>query len=150
MEKQQKIHDTSFRGIQSVELRLPRDALWGLINPNPLWMSYVGGRTTGEDYVDAFFKLSEKLIDTRILSKTDAPVDPEKDGRLIAFCPGRVMFEGFVESQTESFFDGSDCPPPEFWVGQAGEELISFIPNAYISVAQLGVECNVTNTLRWL
>jgi len=150
LEKRQGIHGVTFRSLQSVELKLPREALWRLINPNPLWMSYVGGRTTGEDYIDSFFKLSQDLIDTRAPIKTDAPINPEKDGRLIAFCPGRVMFEGFVKSQTESFFDASDCPPPEFWVGQANGELISFIPNEYISVAQLGVECNVTDTLRWL
>jgi hypothetical protein len=52
-------------------------------------------------------------------------------------------------TESSGFFDSCGVPPPEFWVGFYDEILISFIPENFLYVANLGVDICMDDSLAW-
>lgn len=70
-------------------------------------------------------------------------------GKILIFDIFISMFDCLAFEETSGFYDESDCPPPEFWIGHIDQKIISYIPENYIDLADLGVEISMSESLRW-
>jgi hypothetical protein len=96
-----------------------------------------------------FYKEALKVIEQRRCSLSNIVVT-NISGRLLSFCPDATMYDGLAEDYSYGFFDVSDVPPPEFWIGIYNDKLVSFIPSEFLGRAIEGVEACLGGCLEWL
>jgi len=136
--------------LRSILLNAPHDQLWSLSDPNVVWDFEQNARKSGLDSFEQFFKHVVDCIEKR-MKRTKVPAfNPEEEGRWLRFNPYLSLYEDVAIDETNGFYGSGDCPPPEFWTHIDGEELVSFIPNKYISLANVGVEICVAENVVWV
>ena len=144
---------TEFRheaALRSILLNAPHDQLWSLSDPNVVWDYQENARKNELDLFEQFFKHVVNCIEIR-MKRTKVPAfNPAEEGRWLHFNPYHSLFEDVAIVETNGFYGSGDCPPPEFWTHIDGEELVSFIPNRYIALANIGVEICVAENVVWV
>jgi len=95
--------------------------------------------------------LSRELYLGRALGRVEMP--PGR-GRLLMFAPDEQLSDGDAEQETDGFFDLNNTPPWDTWVAFIEEPsaayLISWVPPAFVSLVQRGIEVNPEQSLHWL
>ncbi|MEP1537362.1 MAG: hypothetical protein ABJQ34_15425 [Paracoccaceae bacterium] len=135
--------------LYSILLNAPHDQLWSLSDPNALWNYQEISRKDELDLCEQFFKHVLECIEKR-MKRTKVPAFISADeGRWLRFNPYYSLFEDVAIDETNGFYGSGDCPPPEFWTHIDGMELVSFIPNKYIALANIGVEICVAENVEW-
>lgn|GEM_PF-750607 len=102
------------------------------------------------DFDEVFTRKLDEVIRHRrsiLKEKTHSPIS----GRLLRLAISATMFDCLAEEFTQGFYDSGDCPPPEFWVGwdANSEELICFIPDKYVAIADIAVLATMSESLTW-
>ena len=111
--------------------------LWNMCNKNFIKIT----NTTYVEVIQSVFK-KYKVIDEK----------PSFDsgGELLEFDIFSSMYDCLAFKETKGFFDECDCPPPEFWVAFIDDRIIAYIPKEYLSLAKLGVDISMSESLRWI
>jgi hypothetical protein len=73
--------------------------------------------------------------------------DPE--GRLLVHYPAENVSDGASKYASKGFYDPFDAPPWDLWVSYDRGELISWVPDALISLAQAGIDANIVDCIHW-
>lgn len=71
-------------------------------------------------------------------------------GKILEFDISSSMYDCLAYEETNGFYDECDCPPPEFWIAYIDGKILSYIPEKYLELANLGVEISMSESLRWL
>lgn len=74
----------------------------------------------------------------------------DSKGKILEFDVSSSMYDCLAYEETQGFYDECDCPPPEFWIAYIDGKILSYIPEKYIELANLGVEISMSDSLRWL
>jgi len=74
----------------------------------------------------------------------------DTDGKILEFDISCSMYDCLAFNETNGFFDECDCPPPEFWIAYIDNKILSYIPEKYLDIANLGVEISMSGSLQWL
>lgn len=96
-----------------------------------------------DDYTTVIYDVIETF-------KTNDGLNFNNSGKFIMFDIYLSMFDCLANDETNGFFDESDCPPPEFWIGFLNNKIISYIPEHFVSLADKGVEISMSGSLIWL
>ena len=79
---------------------------------------------------------------------------PLAGGRLLVYEPDNNMACGLAQCESNGFFDVNNTPPWDRWIGYIHEPrsnyLLSWVPHAYISIAQSGLDVNPEMCIQWL
>lgn len=77
-------------------------------------------------------------------------------GKFLAFFPNYSLWHGAANGETNGFFDDEPKPPWDSWVdyfedptNPPREHLISWIPEAFIPIAQAGIDVNPEQCIYW-
>ena len=136
--------------LRSIFLDAPHDQLWSLSDPDVVWNHYKEARDNETDLYGQFFKHVLDCIEKR-MARTRVPAfNPADEGRWLSFNPYFSMFEDVAAEETNGFYGAGDCPPPEFWTYVDDEQLVSFIPKKYVTLANTGVELCVAENVEWV
>jgi hypothetical protein len=77
------------------------------------------------------------------------PTIHEQEGRLLLYYPAENVSDGASRYASKGFYDPSDAPPWDLWVSYDRGELISWVPDALISLAQEGIDANPVDCIHW-
>ena len=99
-------------------------------------------------------------------TRAAGPASTVAGGRLLVFAPDETLCDGAAEEETNGFFDVENAPPWDSWValfhcetwpiGSAVQRdhscdyLVSWVPSAYVDVADRGIEVNPETCIMWL
>jgi hypothetical protein len=82
--------------------------------------------------------------------------------RTVVICQFQMtLFDTAPESVSDGLFDGGDKPPWDIWIaipfGETSQEsghleaqLICWVPNAWLELAEAGIDASPTATNQWL
>jgi hypothetical protein len=70
-------------------------------------------------------------------------------GRLLLYWPDENLADGAAEYSSNGFFDVNNVPPWDIWVDFSERTLVSWVPPAFIEAAQMGIDVNPENCIRW-
>ena len=84
----------------------------------------------------------------KLTSVREASVQLGK-GRILLYNPCENVADGASRAGSSGFFDVDDVPPWDLWVDFSGETLFSWVPEAFIGVAQAGIDANPVQCIRW-
>jgi len=74
----------------------------------------------------------------------------QSSGRLLIYEPTENVSDGASQVSSHGFFDLYDAPPWDTWVHYANSrELICWVPEALISLAQKGIDANPVDCIHW-
>ena len=132
-----------------VEHRTESDWIWSLCK-RALLSEIFDALVDGEIPAPIFYKEVMDVIELRCSHVHNVAFAEKISGRFISFCPDATMYDGLAEEFSEGFFDVSDVPPPEFWVGIYNNELVSFIPAEFLDRADKGIQGCLGGSLVWL
>src|SRR6185437_8527110 len=87
-------------------------------------------------------------------SRLTAGASPDKrdtnvGGRLLLYVPSENLACGAAEASSNGFFDVNNVPPWDIWVQFSDGTLVSWVPPALIDVAQMGIDVNPEECIRW-
>lgn len=103
---------------------------------------------------DWFQAVSEVVSKRRERKKRDSPVEDDFAfvdlDRLLIYFPHENPADGAAEVSSNGFYDANNVPPWEIWVSFSDGALISWVPLGLIEVAQMGIDANPENCIRWL
>lgn len=80
-------------------------------------------------------------------------------GRLLVYYPDAELSDGAAEAESGGFFDVCNAPPWDTWVAMVTdaaapeyqrEQLISWVPDAFIAHVQRGIDVNPEECIVWL
>ncbi len=104
-------------------------------------------------------KTNEKHIVDEVVSKrasllasdsSNLSAYRQSSGRLLIYEPTENVSDGASQVSSQGFFDVYDAPPWDTWVHYAdNRELICWVPEALISLAQKGVDANCVDCIHW-
>ena len=134
----------------SILLNAPHTQLWSLSERDAVWDHQKTAEEQGLDTYESFFRHVDECIQNRIERTKVPPFNPAQEGRWLHFNPHHSLFEDVAITATNGFYGSGECPPPEFWTHIEGEVLVSFIPNKYISLADIGDEICVAENVYWV
>jgi len=124
----------------SILLDAPHEKLWSLSDPDAVWNYQSLAKKNDVDLCEFLFKHVVECIERR-MERTKVPAfNPADEGRWLHFNPYFSLFEDVAVDETNGFYGSGDCPPPEFWTQIDGEVLVSFIPQKYVALADVGVD----------
>ena len=72
-----------------------------------------------------------------------------KGGRILLYFPEENLADGAAQVSSGGFYDADNVPPWDVWVGYSNGALVSWVPPALIEVAQMGIDANPENCIRW-
>lgn len=75
--------------------------------------------------------------------------DTNVGGRLLLYTPSENLACGAAEVSSNGFFDVNNVPPWDIWVSFSERTLVSWVPPALIDVAQMGIDVNPEECIRW-
>lgn len=75
--------------------------------------------------------------------------DMSVGGRLLLYSPNENLACGAAEASSNGFFDVNNVPPWDIWVDFSEGTLVSWVPPALIDVAQMGIDANPEECIRW-
>ena len=146
------------------ESEIPRSILreavaWCVSRANhSLRTPQIGPRVLTSSYRDAV----RSVVQARRLHSTGLRLldDLPEGGRLLAYFPDEDLACGAAEAASGGYFDSNNVPPWDTWVlmtekpGQPPESrgtcLIAWVPPAFVSRAQHGIEANPEACICWL
>jgi len=132
-----------------VEHRAEPDWLWRLCKPDFLSESLGASGSPETQHQLVLHKVQAAIVARRaMLRDSGRPV--EVKGRFLRFDYPVTMSDCIAMERTKSFFDSDDTPPPEFWVGASDSGLVAFIPDEFIPMANIGIECTSSGCLSWI
>ncbi|WP_151717082.1 hypothetical protein [Acinetobacter sp. TUM15071] len=102
----------------------------------------------GGDYAYRVQTYFEEAIQARV-KYHHMPSWAKLKGKILAFDVHSSMFDGLGEKETGGFIDGSDTPPPEFWIHFDGVNLYSFIPNELTNIVDRAIDISMSGSLEW-
>jgi hypothetical protein len=73
----------------------------------------------------------------------------ETAGRLILYEPAENVADGASRYSSEGFYDSNDAPPWDSWVHYSESKLICWVPAVLIPLAQVGIDANPVDCIRW-
>ena len=118
----------------------------------------IGPRVLASGYRDAV----RSVVQARRLHSTGLRLldDLPEGGRLLAYFPDEDLACGGAEAASDGYFDINNVPPWDTWVlmieqpdqprGSVGNCLIAWVPPAFVSRAQHGIEANPEGCICWL
>jgi hypothetical protein len=76
----------------------------------------------------------------------------------LVYFPDDDLADGAAEAESEGFFDVHNAPPWDTWVAMVEDEasgqprpyLLSWVPPAFLELAQAGISVNPEECIRWL
>ena len=75
-------------------------------------------------------------------------------GKILVYEPDSNISDCISEGETSGYFDSSDCPPWDTWVGFIVENnqryVLSWVPNEIIHIVEAGFEVNCVECFYWL
>jgi hypothetical protein len=77
------------------------------------------------------------------------PVHASQEGRLLIYYPAENVSDGASKYASNGFYDPFDAPPWDLWVSYDSGELISWVPNALVTLAQDGMDANIVDCIKW-
>jgi hypothetical protein len=72
-----------------------------------------------------------------------------KGGRILLYIPQENLADGAAQVSSGGFYDADNVPPWDVWVGFSNSALVSWVPPTLIEVAQMGIDANPENCIRW-
>lgn len=129
-----------FDGNKSVFRNNPNlkiEKLWGMCNKN-------FSDLTNKNYVEVIQSVFAKY------KVNEQEISFDTDGKILEFDISCSMYDCLAFNETNGFFDECDCPPPEFWIAYIDNKILSYIPEKYLDIANLGVEISMSGSLQWL
>jgi hypothetical protein len=88
------------------------------------------------------------LVLSRQLTNIDDGLK-EKLGRLLLCFPVENVADGASQYSSNGFFDGNDIPPWDCWVQYSDHQLICWVPNVLVPLAQAGIDANAVDCITW-
>jgi hypothetical protein len=70
-------------------------------------------------------------------------------GRLLLYYPQEQLADGAAEYSSNGFFDVNNVPPWDIWVDFSEHILVSWVPPGFIEAAQIGIDVNPEQCIRW-
>jgi hypothetical protein len=70
-------------------------------------------------------------------------------GRLLRYSPDESQECGGALIYSAGFFTWNNVPPWDTWVALEGVTLLSWVPEAYVPVVELGIDANPERCLTW-
>jgi hypothetical protein len=70
-------------------------------------------------------------------------------GRLLLYCPQENLACGAAEVSSNGFFDVNNVPPWDIWVDFSEQTLVSWVPAGLLKAAQMGIDVNPEECIRW-
>lgn len=98
------------------------------------------------DVVAAVVAKRSPLVRGTLLQKD---VEAQVEGRLLLYVPSENLADGAAQVSSCGFFDGNNVPPWDIWVDFSEQTLISWVPPAFVEAAQMGIDVNPENCIRW-
>lgn len=118
-------------------LDLKIEKLWVMCNKN-------FSDLTNKNYVEVIQSVFAKY------KVNEQEISFDTDGKILEFDISCSMYDCLAFNETNGFFDECDCPPPEFWIAYIDNKILSYIPEKYLDIANLGVEVSMSGSLQWL
>jgi hypothetical protein len=73
----------------------------------------------------------------------------QPSGRLLLYVPSENVSDGASRYASNGFFDLYDCPPWDTWLQYSQGTLISWVPEVLVPLAQIGIDANAVESIRW-
>jgi hypothetical protein len=70
-------------------------------------------------------------------------------GRLLLYSPSENLACGAAKASSNGFFDVNNVPPWDIWIDFSEGTLVSWVPPALLDVAQMGIDTNPEECIRW-
>jgi hypothetical protein len=70
-------------------------------------------------------------------------------GKVLLYFPAENVADGASSYSSRGFFDLDDAPPWDTWVDYSDRTLTCWVPEAFVSVAQNGIDANPVECIRW-
>ncbi len=70
-------------------------------------------------------------------------------GRILLCFPMETVSCGAAEAASRGFFDAEDVPPWDTWFWYAGQVILCWVPDGFISRAQAGIDANPVDCIHW-
>jgi hypothetical protein len=71
------------------------------------------------------------------------------EGRLLLYYPYENLADGAAQQSSNGFFDADNVPPWDTWVSFSEGVLLSWVPPSLIEAAQMGIDANPEECIRW-
>jgi hypothetical protein len=101
------------------------------------------------DWSNAVNELVVKRARLLKQERTEVVSEYAEGGRLLLYFPQENLADGAARVNSGGFYDDDNVPPWDIWVGFSRGALISWVPPALIEVAQMGIDANPENCIRW-
>jgi hypothetical protein len=75
--------------------------------------------------------------------------DMNVGGRLLLYCPSENLACGAAKDSSNGFFDVNNVPPWNIWIDFSEGTLVSWVPPGLLDVAQMGIDANPEECIRW-
>lgn len=121
-------------------LDLEIEKLWGMCNKN-------FSDLTNKNYVEVVEVIESVFAKYKV---NEQKISFDTNGKILEFDISCSMYDCLAFNETNGFFDECDCPPPEFWIAYIDNKILSYIPEKYLDIANLGVEISMSGSLQWL
>ncbi|MGN5762766.1 hypothetical protein ACNQO6_00240 [Acinetobacter calcoaceticus] len=146
------LNDVKYRYLKNLN---KKEMFWLCAQYNFLFLAFQesfknknGDPAFGGDYAYRMRTYFEEAIQARV--KYDhMPSWTKLKGKILLFDVYSSMFDGLGEKETAGFIDGSDTPPPEFWIHFDGVNLYSFIPNELTNIVDRAIDISMSGSLEW-
>jgi hypothetical protein len=106
---------------------------------------------TDSDWLEA---VSEVVNKRREHNRQNPPAEDHfvsaDSGQLLVYFPQQNLACGAAEFSSNGFYDVDNVPPWDLWVSFSDGELISWVPLGLIEVADMGIDANPEQCIRWL
>jgi hypothetical protein len=73
----------------------------------------------------------------------------EATGKLLLYFPLETVSDGAAEASSKGFFDIEDAPPWDTWLAYFEGEILTWVPDSMISLAQAGIDANPVDCIHW-
>lgn len=70
-------------------------------------------------------------------------------GRLLKYFPLENLADGAAHVSSFGFYDWNNVPAWDIWVAFSNSALFSWVPSGLIEAAQMGIDVNPENCIRW-
>ncbi len=103
---------------------------------------------SNEDWENAVAFVARKRHEI-IKNEAILPDSIQHTGRILVCNPSETVVDGAAQYQSAGFLDLTDAPPCDTWVHFNAGELVCWIPQQLVWLAQLGIDVNPVDCIRW-
>jgi hypothetical protein len=76
-------------------------------------------------------------------------MQPENQGKLLAYWPAENLADGAAEYSSIGFFDQNNAPPWDTWFHFSNGRLLAWVPNVLVPLVQEGIDVNPEECIQW-